>query len=53
MEFKWREREMNLYSAVVTGTHYRTKTPPGQQPAKPSAGDMTRRVLSTKVPSMV
>ena len=27
-----RERERNLYFSVVTGMHYRTKTPPGQQP---------------------
>jgi hypothetical protein len=28
-----REREKDLYSAVVTGTHYGTKTLPDQQPA--------------------
>ena len=28
-----RERERDLYFSVVTGTHYRTKTPPDQQPA--------------------
>ena len=27
-----RERERNLYFSVVTGMHYGTKTPPGQQP---------------------
>ena len=41
-----RERESNLYFAVVTGTRYGTKTPPDQQPTIPSAGDMTRRVVS-------
>ena len=48
-----RERESNLYFAMVTGTHYRTKTPPDQQPTNPSAGDMMRRVLSTGFTSMV
>jgi hypothetical protein len=33
-----RERERHLYSSVVTGTHYGTKTPPDQQPTKLCAG---------------
>ena len=32
VEARERERERNLYFSVVTGTHYGTKTPPGQQP---------------------
>ena len=41
---EWRrERERNLYFPVVTGTHYRTKTPPDQQPMRLSQGyDETR-----------
>ena len=40
------EREKNLYFPVVTGMHYRTKTPPDQQPTKLSQGyDETRRYL--------
>ena len=35
-----RERKRDLYFSVVTGTRYRTKTPPGQQRTKPCAGDM-------------
>ena len=56
----WRERERDLYFSVVTGTRYGTKTPPDQQPAKLSAGGMTRRdylhglqVWSSKVRSPV
>ena len=42
-----RERERNLYFSVVTGTHYRTKTPPDQQPMKVLQGyDETRRYRS-------
>ena len=33
-----RERERCLYFAMVTGTHYRTKTPPDQQPANRAQG---------------
>ena len=33
-----RERERDLYFSMVTGTHYGTKTPPGQQPANLCAG---------------
>ena len=44
-----RERERYLYSSVVTGTCYGTKTPPVQQPTNPCAGAMTRRELSTWV----
>ena len=41
-----REREKNLYFSVVTGTHYRTKTPPDQQPTELSQGyDETRCYL--------
>ena len=44
------ERERDLRSYVITGTRYGTKTPPGQQPTNPCAGDMTRSDL---FPSMV
>jgi len=33
------EKERNLYFSMVTGTHYRTMTPPGQQPTYPCAED--------------
>ena len=33
-----RERERFLFFAVVTGTHYGTKTPPDQQPANRAQG---------------
>ena len=36
------KREINLYFSVVTGIHYGTKPPPGQQPTNPRAEDMTR-----------
>ena len=32
------ERERETYFSVVTGTHYRAKTPPDQQPTKLCAG---------------
>ena len=32
------ERERDLYFPVVTGAHYGTKTPPGQQPAGRAQG---------------
>jgi len=41
------ERQRDLYFSVVTGTRYGTKTPPGQQPTNPCAGDMTRGGVST------
>ena len=54
------ERHIYLYFSVVTGMHYGTKTPPGQQPMKLSAGDMMRgdylhglQVWSFKVCSLV
>jgi len=34
------EREKSIFS-VVTGSHYRTKTPPDQQPTNPNAGGFT------------
>ena len=46
-------RERVLYSSVVTGTRYGTKTPPGQQPTTPCAGDMTRGKYLHKFSSMV
>jgi len=36
-----RERERDLYFSAGTGTHYGTKTLPGQ-PTNPCAGDLTR-----------
>ena len=41
-ELTERERVRDLYSAVVVGARYGTKTPPGQQPMNPCTGDMTR-----------
>ena len=41
------ESERYLYFSVVTGTRYGTKTPPGQQPTNPCAGDMTSGDLFT------
>ena len=38
-EMEWR----NLYFFVVTGTRYRSKTPPGQRPIHSGAGDRPRR----------
>ena len=48
-----REREIFLFFSVVTSTRYGTKTPPGQQPTKPCAGDMPRRNYLHMFPSMV